>query len=192
MNLLAVQKERGPRSVAPHFAAVERCRSTKKVLSNSERTEVSVYSMDDLFVAAVFAVSHSVLLAFATSEERRELLVANYSYFLALAISTADEKTRRNVQHALPTHVEMNSEEFRLSVCVLLCKLGSSVAALSFAPPLLPIYTHWIRIHCTSFSWPGKADEILELLEQIWHDRTSFDHLLSAPATELIDRVFRF
>ncbi|EYC22367.1 hypothetical protein Y032_0017g3307 [Ancylostoma ceylanicum] len=192
MNSKAVQRERGPRCVMPAFATTESCRSRDEDQSKGNHIELEInYSVDDLFVAAMFAVSQSVLLAFTTREERRELLIEKYPHFLALAISTADARMRKHVQHVLPKHLEMNSEEFRLSICILLCKMGSSTAALSFAPPLLPIYTHWLSIHCTSFSWPSRAHEIIALIDEIWHDRTNLDHLLSRPAADLIDRIFR-
>ncbi|VDP04754.1 unnamed protein product [Heligmosomoides polygyrus] len=91
---------------------------------------------------------------------------------------------------ALPHHLELNSEEFRLSVCLLLCKMGSAITSLSFAPPLLPIYTHWLRVHCASFSRPARANEILELIEHVWLNRVHFDHLLSVAPIALIDQVF--
>lgn len=64
--------------------------------NDSTKGEIT-YSVDDLFVAAMFAVSQSVLLAFTTREERRELLTAKYPHFLALAISSADARMRKQV-----------------------------------------------------------------------------------------------
>ncbi|PIO61833.1 hypothetical protein TELCIR_16629 [Teladorsagia circumcincta] len=96
-----------------------------------------------------------------------------------------------SVQPRFPSHLELNSEEFRLSICVLLCKMGSAISSLSFAPPLLPIYTHWLRVHCTSFSRPSRATDILELIDDVWLNRElHFDHLLSTAPIVLIDQVF--
>ncbi|KAK5984903.1 hypothetical protein GCK32_020484, partial [Trichostrongylus colubriformis] len=163
--------------------------------SREERVPRSVttngFCVDDLFVAAMYAVSHSVLLSFSSTEERRALLTERYPTFFALAIATADAKTGAIIQPALPHHVELNSEEFRLSICVLLCKMGSAISSLAFTPPLLPIYTHWLRIHCTLFSRPSRATEILQLINDIWLNRyPQFDHLLSTPPITLIDQVF--
>ncbi|KIH57976.1 hypothetical protein ANCDUO_11828 [Ancylostoma duodenale] len=102
-----VQRERGPRCVMPAFTTAERCKSRGEDQNKNEHCEiVPTYSVDDLFVAAMFAVSQSVLLAFTTREERRELLTAKYPHFLALAISTADARMRKHDTGARNNNVE--------------------------------------------------------------------------------------
>ncbi|KAK6743228.1 hypothetical protein RB195_010468 [Necator americanus] len=94
MKVLAVQRERGPRNVISAPTKTKRC--TPKSMEENHICEVNaIHSVDDLFVAVMLAVCQSVLLIFTTHEERRVLLRAKYASFLSLAISTADEKARK-------------------------------------------------------------------------------------------------
>ncbi|XGW18406.1 hypothetical protein V3C99_002771 [Haemonchus contortus] len=195
MNSKAVQGERGPRSAASSLLQRSALRRDKLRGSRRGRAKTATitpgFSLDGLFMAAMFAVSQSVLLSFSTAEERRALLSERYSTFFALAMATADGETSAIVHSSLPYRLELNAEEFRLSICVLLCKMGSAISSLSFAPPLLPIYTHWLQVHCASFSRPSRANEILQLIDTIWlNPHLHFDHLLSTSPTILIDKIF--
>ncbi|WKY01011.1 hypothetical protein Q1695_015199 [Nippostrongylus brasiliensis] len=185
MNSKAVQGERGPRSGPPALLFNAESQGLK-----AERAAKVECSLDDLFVAAMLAVNQSVLLAFCCAEDRRVLLSERYSTFFALAIATSDVTTTTAIQSSLPRHLALNSEEFRLSICVLLCKMGSAIPSLSFAPPLLPVYSHWLHVHCTSFSRPCRAAEILTLVDNVLMSRLLLDHLLSTPPLALIEKIF--
>ncbi|VDO13825.1 unnamed protein product [Haemonchus placei] len=97
MNSKAVQGERGPRYAASSLLQRSAFRRDKLRGSRRGRAKTATitpgFSLDGLFMAAMFAVSQSVLLSFSTVEERRALLSERYSTFFALALATADGET---------------------------------------------------------------------------------------------------
>uniref|UniRef100_A0A1I7XJT0 Protein kinase domain-containing protein n=1 Tax=Heterorhabditis bacteriophora TaxID=37862 RepID=A0A1I7XJT0_HETBA len=127
---------------------------------------------DDLFVTTLKMCNQSVILAFVPSIEKKNILsIYHIQLFLFVLATYSDRAAREHVGHfSFPKDTDVNIEELRLGICYFFCKLGFNTPALSFAPPLLPIYCHWIHHHCQSFDQAAKANEIISLVDKIWKE----------------------
>ncbi|KJH52561.1 zinc finger, C4 type [Dictyocaulus viviparus] len=97
MNINAVQCERGPRCTAPTMTTSKSRKGAHDKKTNRLTLKMNrCCSMDEFFLATVYAVNQSVLLTFSSIEDRRELVKQYYPKFFALTIAMVDEKTRKN------------------------------------------------------------------------------------------------
>ncbi|KAE9421143.1 hypothetical protein Angca_008086, partial [Angiostrongylus cantonensis] len=191
MNSNAVQRERGPRSSLPRSLAISD-EGNEESENESLTTQVNQrYSLDKLFIVTMLAVNRSVLLSFSSPEERRELLIQHYRTFLSLTVAATNVRIKGNTNNTIPPRrFTLDSEEFRLSICILLCRIGSSFPPLAFTPPLLPTYAFWLYVRCNSALRSCSASDILGFIEEIWSHPANFDHLLSTTPRNLINYMY--
>ncbi|CAD6187756.1 unnamed protein product [Caenorhabditis auriculariae] len=194
MNAQAVQSERGPRQTARSR------RSNRKASPKTDESKVDIdltsltTTYDSLFAGTLSLSSQCVLLSFMPVETRNELVLTHRHIFFAFMLATNFEPTVRQLTPSLEMSksVLLSSEEVRLGICLLWCKIGALAPnrALNFAVPLAVVYELWLRRHSALHTSPEVAEGVIRLAEQVCERQPwQLDHLLSK-ASEVIAAEF--
>ncbi|CAI4231404.1 unnamed protein product [Auanema sp. JU1783] len=165
MNSQAVQRERGPRK---HYLKTNSAQCSEDNGDDREQSRTQSDQVTDaLFIAMLHACNSSVLLSFTTLEDRKAILLRNYGIFFDFLLATSRDSALKKLVQDYPAEVkvDLDTEEVRLTICIIFCKLGENEPALSFAIPLLSIYFHWLMQYCKS---RDKITEITKLVDWLF------------------------